>query len=53
MMLNESLIEQELELDCTEFPHPDLLVWTSGEPGICNFMLWHLAYIELIFAESL
>ncbi|KAK0584627.1 hypothetical protein LWI29_016237 [Acer saccharum] len=50
---NESLIEQELETNCTEFPCPDLLIRTSGELRISNFLLWQLAYTELFFAQSL
>ncbi|KAE8717389.1 Dehydrodolichyl diphosphate synthase 2 [Hibiscus syriacus] len=48
-----SLMEQELQTNCTEFPHPDLLIRTSGEFRISNFMLWQLAYTELFFAQSL
>ncbi|EOY07221.1 Undecaprenyl pyrophosphate synthetase family protein, putative [Theobroma cacao] len=51
--INESLIEQELVTKCTEFPYPDLLIRTSGEFRVSNFMLWQLAYAELFFAQSL
>lgn len=51
--VNESLIEQELETNGTQFPSPDLLMRTSGELRISNFLLWHLAYIELFFSKSL
>lgn len=51
--INESLIEQELETNCSEFPSPDLLIRTSGELRISNFLLWQLAYTELFFAEEL
>ncbi|KAI4306615.1 hypothetical protein L6164_029876 [Bauhinia variegata] len=47
--INENLIEQELETNCTEFPHPDLLIRTSGELRVSNFLLWQLAYTELYF----
>ncbi|KAL3536514.1 hypothetical protein ACH5RR_004975 [Cinchona calisaya] len=50
--IDESLVEQELETKCTEFPCPDLLIRTSGELRISNFLLWQLAYAELFFAQS-
>lgn len=34
-------------------PDPDLLIRTSGEYRISNFLLWQLAYTELYFAEVL
>ncbi|XP_021278325.1 dehydrodolichyl diphosphate synthase 2 isoform X2 [Herrania umbratica] len=51
--INESLIEQELETNCTEFPYPDLLIRTSGELRVSNFLLWQLAYTELVFVQQL
>ena len=36
-----------------EFPDPDLLVRTSGEQRISNFMLWQLAYTELYITPTL
>ncbi len=36
-----------------EMPEPDLLIRTSGEKRISNFMLWELAYTELFFTETL
>ena len=36
-----------------EMPDPDLVVRTSGEYRISNFLLWELAYSELIFTEVL
>lgn len=34
-------------------PDPDLLIRTSGEQRISNFLLWQLAYAELVFVDSL
>jgi len=36
-----------------ELREPDLLIRTSGEVRISNFLLWQLAYTELVFVETL
>ena len=36
-----------------ELPDPDLLIRTSGELRISNFLLWQLAYAELVFVDTL
>ena len=36
-----------------EMPDPDLLIRTSGELRISNFLLWQLAYSELVFTDTL
>ncbi len=36
-----------------DMPDPDLVVRTSGEHRISNFLLWEMAYSELIFTETL
>jgi undecaprenyl diphosphate synthase len=36
-----------------ELPDPDLLIRTSGEVRISNFLLWQLAYSELVFVDKL
>ncbi|EWY42141.1 UDP pyrophosphate synthase [Skermanella stibiiresistens SB22] len=36
-----------------DIPDPDLLVRTSGEQRISNFLLWQSAYTELVFVDTL
>lgn len=40
-------------LSCADLPDPDLLIRTSGELRISNFMLWQIAYTELYFTSVL
>jgi len=40
-------------LTTKDIPNPDLLIRTSGEVRISNFLLWQLAYSELYFTETL
>ncbi|MCW1926934.1 isoprenyl transferase [Bhargavaea beijingensis] len=49
--INESLITGALMT--AELPEPDLLIRTSGEVRLSNFMLWQLAYTEFWFTETL
>lgn len=49
--IDGSLLESSL--DTNGLPAPDLLVRTSGEMRISNFLLWQLAYSELYFSEIL
>jgi undecaprenyl diphosphate synthase len=49
--IDETVIEQHL---CTfGIPDPELLIRTSGEQRISNFLLWQIAYAELYFTEKL
>lgn len=43
----------ESYLDTADLPAPDLLIRTSGETRLSNFMLWQAAYAELIFLDVL
>ena len=36
-----------------DMPDPDLVIRTSGEHRISNFLLWELAYCELVFTDVL
>lgn len=40
-------------LDTQGLPPPDLLIRTSGEQRLSNFLLWQLAYSELLFVDTL
>jgi undecaprenyl diphosphate synthase len=40
-------------LDTADIPDPDLLIRTSGEERISNFLLWQCAYAELVFTPTL
>jgi undecaprenyl diphosphate synthase len=50
--LDSAEIDEQLfgqTLNALGLPDPDLLIRTSGEQRLSNFMLWQLAYTELIF----
>ena len=51
----ESLDENALaaRLSTHGLPDPDLVIRTSGEKRISNFLLWQAAYAELVFVETL
>lgn len=47
--INEHLFEQYL--DTKNVPDPELVIRTSGEHRISNFLLWQIAYSELYFTK--
>jgi undecaprenyl diphosphate synthase len=49
--VDEDLFERFLYT--ADIPDPDLLIRTSGEKRISNFLLWQCAYAELVFLERL
>jgi undecaprenyl diphosphate synthase len=49
--IDEKLLNQYL--DTKDIPDPDLLIRTSGEQRVSNFMLWQLAYTEFYFIDTL
>jgi undecaprenyl diphosphate synthase len=50
-MIDNELFENYL--NTAEIPDPELLIRTSGEYRISNFLLWQIAYTELFFTEKL
>ena len=50
-LINENTIS--LNLFTKNIPDPDLLIRTSGEKRLSNFLLWQLAYSELVFLDVL
>lgn len=49
--VNEALISKYMQ--CNEVSDIDLLIRTSGEARISNFLLWQIAYAELCFVDKL
>jgi undecaprenyl diphosphate synthase len=39
-------------LDAPDLPDPDLIIRTSGEQRLSNFLLWQAAYSELVFVPT-
>ena len=53
--LDPSAITAELigqNLDAPDLPDPDLIIRTSGEQRLSNFLLWQAAYSELVFVPT-
>jgi undecaprenyl diphosphate synthase len=49
--INEQLLSQHLYT--ASYPDPDLLIRTSGEMRISNFLLWQISYAELVVTPTL
>lgn len=50
-LLTEETISNHLSLN--DLPDPDLIIRTSGEERISNFLLWQAAYSELYFSKAM
>jgi undecaprenyl diphosphate synthase len=54
--LDEKAVNEEVlasHLDTRDYPDPDLLIRTSGEMRISNFLLWQISYSELVISPVL
>ncbi len=49
--ITPELIDRNVSI--SELPRPDICIRTGGDARISNFMLWHFAYSELYFTETL
>ena len=49
--MNEAMFASYL--DTADIPDPDLLIRTSGEQRLSNFLMWQSAYSELWFCDAL
>ena len=47
--INEEFVSEHL--DTGDIPDPDLLIRTSGEQRLSNFLMWQLAYTEFYFTD--
>ncbi len=54
-MQNAPISEAELNaaMSMADAPEPDLFIRTGGEKRISNFLLWQMAYTEMVFTETL
>jgi undecaprenyl diphosphate synthase len=50
-MIDPALISRHLYTRC--YPDPDLLIRTSGEMRLSNFLLWQLSYTEIVVTQTL
>ena len=55
MELADSLTEEVISksLDTFDIPDPDLMIRTSGEQRLSNYLIWQLAYAEYFFTNTL
>ncbi|MEM9739463.1 MAG: isoprenyl transferase [Pseudomonadota bacterium] len=55
LLMPQQITDQHIaaKLDTHDLPDPDLLIRTSGERRLSNFLLWQCAYAELVFTDVL
>jgi undecaprenyl diphosphate synthase len=51
--ISETTVDQHLSTGLAGIPDPDLLIRTSGETRVSNFLLWQIAYSELVYTPVL
>jgi len=51
--LDENKLSEELYTGKYDIPDPDLVIRTSGEKRLSNFLLWQSAYSEFVFTDTL
>jgi len=51
--INETTVAQHLSTGLAGIPDPELLIRTSGETRVSNFLLWQIAYSELVYSPVL
>ena len=49
--LDEATFEESVVDPAPKYPPPDLIIRTSGEQRVSNFLLWECAYAELVFQD--
>ena len=49
--MNEEILSQYL--DTAGLPEPELIIRTSGEQRVSNFLMWQTAYSEFVFTNVL
>ena len=51
--IDETAFSQHLSTGQAGIPDPELLIRTSGETRVSNFLLWQIAYSELVYSPVL
>ena len=51
--IDEATISKHLSTGLAGIPDPELLIRTSGETRVSNFLLWQIAYSELVYSQVL